>query len=156
MTRAANSEVIARQKSAEKPPVQPSRQVSDKEGTDAVRQVKAGPTELDDDKWLSAKLRESRQWLQQAPEDNVSIQVMMRNKSAKRQLIEYLRNEWPLDLSKTYLYEVNLENQKIYRVFYSEFDTMTRGRHHIEQLPDSVKVNSPYLDSVYSMRKALL
>ncbi len=106
--------------------------------------------------WLERKLRESREWLSQADRDKVSIQVLMRSKSAARELVYYLRNEWPLDLSKTYLYEIKIEDRSIYRVFYSEFDTLTSGRKQLEKLPDSVKVNSPYLHSVYRMQKSLL
>ena len=110
----------------------------------------------DYDQWLNAKLRESRDWLINADRDNVSIQVLMRSKSAARELVYYLRNEWPLDLSKTYLYEVNTDTRSIYRVFYSEFNSLSVGRNQLEQLPDSVKKNSPYLHSVYRMQKALL
>ncbi len=80
----------------------------------------------------------------------------MRSKSAARELVHYLRTEWPLDLSKTYLYEIRINDRSIYRVFYSEFDTLTSGRAQLEKLPDSVKVNSPYLHSVHRMQKALL
>jgi len=110
----------------------------------------------DYDRWLDTKLRESRDWLNQAHRDSVSIQVLVRSKSAVRELVYYLRNEWPLDLSETYIYEVNTQGRSVYRVFYSEFDTLTLGRHQIELLPETVKGNSPYLDSVYRMRKALL
>jgi len=61
-----------------------------------------------------------------------------------------------LNLDKTYLYEVELNSQSIYRVFYSEFDTLTQGRHEMQLLPESLKANSPYLHSVYQMQKALL
>jgi type II secretory pathway predicted ATPase ExeA len=110
----------------------------------------------DYNQWLDAKLRQSLDWLSRADRDKVSIQVLMRSKSAARELVYYLRNDWPLDLSKTYLYEVSTEERSIYRVFYSEFDSMTQGRNQLEQLPESVKVNSPYLHSVYRMQKALL
>ena len=110
----------------------------------------------DYDQWLNAKLRESRDWLKNADRDNVSIQVMMRSKSAARELVYYLRNEWPLDLSQTYLYEVNTDTRSIYRVFYSEFNSLSLGRNQLELLPESVKRNSPYLHSVYRMQKALL
>jgi type II secretory pathway predicted ATPase ExeA len=106
--------------------------------------------------WLNAKLRESRDWLSQANRNNVSIQVFVRSKAAERELVYYLRNEWPLDLSETYLYEVSTQDRSIYRVFYSEFDSLSRGRNQLEQLPESVKRNSPYLHSVYRMQKALL
>ena len=106
--------------------------------------------------WLTAKLEQSREWLTKADRDKVSIQVLMRSKSAARELVYYLRNEWPLDLSKTYLYEVSTEDRSIYRVFYSEFESLTHGRDQLEQLPDSVKINSPYLNSVHRMQKALL
>ena len=110
----------------------------------------------DYDRWLNAKLQQSREWLSQANRNNVSIQVFVRSKSAVRELIYYLRNEWPLDLSETYLYEVNTDDRSIYRVFYSEFDSLSRGRSQLERLPESIKRNSPYLHSVYRMQKALL
>lgn len=111
---------------------------------------------VDYSQWLNAKLRESREWLSRANRDGVSIQVLMRSKSAARELVYYLRNEWPLDLSQTYLYEVSTENRSIYRVFYSEFDSLSVGRSQLELLPESVKINSPYLHSVSRMQKALL
>ena len=110
----------------------------------------------DYNQWLNAKLQESRNWLSNANRDNVSIQVLMRSKSAARELVYYLRNEWPLDLSETYLYEVNTDTRSIYRVFYSEFNSLSNGRNQLELLPESVKANSPYLHSVYRMQKALL
>jgi MSHA biogenesis protein MshM len=110
----------------------------------------------DHNQWLNAKLRESRNWLSQADRDSVSIQVMMRSKSAARELVYYLRNEWPLDISKTYLYEVSTESRSIYRVFYSEYDSLASGRVQLGKLPESIKINSPYLNSVHRMQSALL
>ena len=111
---------------------------------------------VDYNQWLNAKLRESHDWLSNANRNSVSIQVLMRSKSAARELVYYLRNEWPLDLSETYLYEVNTDTRSIYRVFYSEFNSLSNGRNQLELLPESVKKNSPYLHSVYRMQKALL
>ena len=115
-------------------------------------------TDLSDDynRWLEAKLRESRDWLSQADRNNVSIQVFVSSKSAVRELVYYLRNDWPLDLSETYLYEVSTNSHSIYRVFYSEFDSLSNGRNQLERFPETVKRNSPYLHSVYRMQKALL
>jgi hypothetical protein len=90
--------------------------------------------------------------LTKADKDNVSIQVMMRRKTAARELVLFLKNDWPLDLKNTYLYEVQLESQIIYR----EFDSMTEGYRVIKQLPESVRLNGPYLQSVYQMQAALL
>jgi type II secretory pathway predicted ATPase ExeA/septal ring-binding cell division protein DamX len=106
--------------------------------------------------WLDAKLQKSREWLSNAPDQSVSIQVLMRKKTSERELVNYLQNEWPLNLDKTYLYEVKFNSQLIYRVFYSEFDTLTQGRYELQLLPESLKANSPYLHSVYQMQKALL
>ena len=80
----------------------------------------------------------------------------MRKKSAARELVYYLRNEWPLDISRTYLYEVDIEGRSIYRVFYSEFDSVNQAMAEIDLLPDSVKSNLPYVHSVSRMRRALL
>ena len=110
----------------------------------------------DNNQWLNGKLQQSREWLSNANRDGVSIQVMMRRASAASELVDYLRNEWPLDLEQTYLYEVKSGTQSIFRVFYSEFDSLANGQREIKRLPDSVKVNVPYLQSVYRMQKALL
>lgn len=123
---------------------------------EAATNVTVPMDSLDYDAWLNAKLQQSRDWLDRADRSKVSIQVMMRSKSAARELVVYLRTEWPLDLSKTYLYEVSTRNRSIYRVFYSEYDSLAQGRSGIESLPDSVKANSPYLNSVHRMKKALL
>ena len=106
--------------------------------------------------WLDDKLQKSREWLSNAQRDKVTIQVLMSKKSKVRELVNYLQNEWPLNLDKTYLYEVEMESQNIYRVFYSEFDSVAQGRHELQRLPASVRANSPYLHSVYRMQKALL
>jgi type II secretory pathway predicted ATPase ExeA len=107
-------------------------------------------------RWLNDKLKQSREWLINAQRNNISIQVLMSNKSSERELVYYLQNEWPLSLDKTYLYEVNMNSRMIYRVFYSEFESLAQGRDEMQRLPESVKANSPYLHSVYRMQKALL
>jgi MSHA biogenesis protein MshM len=107
-------------------------------------------------RWLDAKLQQSREWLSQAQRDNVSIQVLMSRKSRVRELVNYLQNEWPLNIDKTYLYEVDMKTQQIYRVFYDEFESVSKGLDEMKRLPESVKANSPYLHSVYRMQKALL
>ncbi len=119
-------------------------------------EMEANESEPNYQGWLNTKLQQSRDWLINARGNNVSIQVLMRKKTSERELINYLQNEWPLNLDKTYLYEINWNSQLIYRVFYSEFDTLTQGRYEIQLLPESLKANSPYLHSVYQMQKALL
>ncbi len=106
--------------------------------------------------WLDNKIESSKEWLRNADKNGVSMQVMVRRKSAGRELVTYLQNEWPLDLSKTYLYEVTIKDRPIYRIFYNEYPTITQGRKELKRLPESVRVNSPYLHSIHRMQKALL
>ncbi|MFA9421043.1 MAG: AAA family ATPase [Gammaproteobacteria bacterium] len=123
--------------------------------TDDSMQVGANMAS-DYNKWLEFKLKQSREWLSAADKDKVSIQVLVLGKSAARELVYYLQNSWPLNLDETYLYEVNLDSRAIYRVFYSEFDSVAHGRREIEALPRALKSNSPYLHSVYRMQKVYL
>ena len=106
--------------------------------------------------WLDAKLQQSRDWLIKADGDKISIQVLVRRQSAAKELAYFLQNDWPLDLDKTYLYEGIFNTQRIYRVFYNEFESVSQGKRELKRLPESVQVNSPYLHSVYRMQKALL
>jgi type II secretory pathway predicted ATPase ExeA len=136
--------------------VQSGLQVSLRQTVPATSQDSGSNSLPDYRRWLDEKLVQSRQWLSQAKRNKMSIQVMMRNKSAARELVYYLRNDWPLDLSQTYLYEVTIEGRSIYRVFYSEFDSLKQAKAQIDSLPKSIRVNSPYVHSVYRMRNALL
>ena len=109
-----------------------------------------------DMQWLNDRLAYSQQWLSQVTGGKMSIQVMIRRKAAARELVYYLHNEWPLDLSQTFLFEVMNDGRTIYKVFYSEYDSLSEARAQIEALPESIKVNSPYVHSVHRMRTALL
>jgi len=117
--------------------------------------VETGLT-LNNNEWLNDRLVKSREWLRGANRNNFSIQVLMRRKSASKELADYLRHDWPLDLEQTYVFEVSTPTQSIYRVFYREFDKLGDGQREIESLPQSIRVNRPYLKSVHRMQKALL
>ncbi len=106
--------------------------------------------------WLQNKIQQSIKWLKGADAHGVSIQVMMRSKVAMKELALYLQNDWPLELDKTYIYEVKLKDRSIYRVFYDEYPNVTLGHQSIKQLPESVRVNSPYLHSINRMQEELL
>jgi len=106
--------------------------------------------------WLDAKLKSSLKWLEKANKGGVSIQVMMRQKAEGKELVRFLQNDWPLDLEGTHLYEVQSTSRHIYRVFYGEFDSVSDGSKEIKKLPKTVRVNDPYLHSIYKMQAALL
>ncbi len=106
--------------------------------------------------WLEEKLLKSRAWLEQADRQGVSIQVMVRNQAAAKDLVNYLQNEWPLDLDKTQLFAVSKPSGDIFRVFYGEYPTITAGQQAIKALPPEVRANAPYLHSIYRMQQQLL
>jgi type II secretory pathway predicted ATPase ExeA/septal ring-binding cell division protein DamX len=137
-----------------------NQQSADKlDKVNANQPVKASPSSKkynDYQAWLKHKIQASKDWLRNANKQSVSIQVMMRSKSAAEDLVKYLQTEWPLELDKTYVYEVTMNGKEIYRVFYNEYPSITQGQIQLKQLPQSIRVNSPYLHSVYRMQKALL
>lgn len=111
---------------------------------------------LNDSEWLEQKLLSSRVWLENANSGKYSMQVMTRSKSAVDDLTQYLRYQWPLDQNITYVYEVELNNSLIYRVFYSEFASLDQGREAISLLPTLIQQNLPYLQSIRRMQAAIL
>ncbi|MFV2032937.1 MAG: AAA family ATPase, partial [Gammaproteobacteria bacterium] len=137
----------------EKDEVVVDQQETERIGVEVEQEVVAASTQVDSPpdyrRWLEGKLQQSREWLIRADGNKVSIQVLVRSKSAAKELAYFLQNDWPLDLDKTYLYEGSLEAQQIYRVFYNEFDSLAQGKRELKRLPESVKANSPYLHSVY-------
>ena len=149
--------VIAQEMTAGSKKNQQSADKLDK--VNANQPVKASPSSekySDYQTWLNNKIQASKDWLKNANKQSVSIQVMMRSKSAAEDLVKYLQTEWPLELDKTYVYEVTMNGKEIYRVFYNEYPSITQGQIQLKQLPQSIRVNSPYLHSVYRMQKALL
>jgi MSHA biogenesis protein MshM len=111
---------------------------------------------LDDEQWLIAKIEQSKNWLANANQTDVSIQVMSRYETTPKEMARILRNRWPLDLQTTYLFGVQSESQVIYRIFYSEFTSVPEGTREIKKLPRSIGVNGPYLHSIYKMQAAFL
>lgn len=106
--------------------------------------------------WLNWKLEQSKAWLAKQPNKGVSIQVMMRSKSASDELANALRYNWTLDVDKTYLYEVKIKDSSIYRVFYGGYSSLLLGQEELKKLPETVRSNDPYLHSIYKMKKTLL
>jgi MSHA biogenesis protein MshM len=137
---------------------QASEQVVETLPVATVEPATTSANSLTDDyrQWLNAKLEESKYWLSNATRNNMSIQVMMRGKSAAPELVYYLRNQWPLEISDTYMYEYTVDGRSIYRVFYGEYKSLSEARAQIERFPESVRVNLPYVHSIYRMRKAFL
>ena len=86
----------------------------------------------------------------------MSIQVMMRGKSAAPELVYYLRNQWPLEISDTYMYEYTVDGRSIYRIFFGEYKSLSEARAQIKRFPESVRVNLPYVHSIHRMQKAFL
>ena len=109
-----------------------------------------------DNEWLDFKLKRSSEWLIGADKEKVSIQVLLLKKSGAQELVYLLRHDWPLNLDETYLYEVNSDSRVFYRVFYRELDNVAQGRREIQNLPESIRANSPYVHSVYRMQKVFL
>jgi len=143
----------------EPPPAEsvPEVQVVEAEPTTVQSEQPFTPLpELTDEEWLDAKLAFSQRWLEAAKTNKYSLQVMTRNKAAASSFIRHLRHNWPLEQEITYVYEVELNDSLIYRVFYSEFASLAQGREAISLLPDLIQQNLPYLQSVRRMQAALL
>ena len=110
----------------------------------------------DENQWLDAKIKSSLKWLENANKGGVSIQVMMRKKTKSQELVSFLQNDWLLDLDKTHLYEFQSTSRHVYFVFYGEYDSVLIGSKELKKLPKKVRVNNPYLHSIYRMQAALL
>ncbi len=113
-------------------------------------------TSLTNAEWLERKLQQSKSWLLLQPNKGVSIQVMMRSKDAADELATVLRNHWPLDIDKTHLYVVKMNDVEIYRVFYGGYGSLSSGQQKLKELPEELRLNEPYLHSIYKMKKTLL
>lgn len=118
--------------------------------------LEANPVGYDDGQWLENKLKHSKSWLNEQANRGVSIQVMMRSSSASKELTNVLRNKWPLDVDRTHLYEVEMNGGYIYRVFYGGYSSLSLGQKELKKLPEELRLNNPYLHSIYKMKKTLL
>lgn len=128
----------------------------EKEENIAVSDERVVTSEISDAQWLGEKLKQSKIWLKNQNNKDVSIQVMMRSKSASDELAKVLRYQWILDVDDTHLYEVKMNGGYIYRVFFGGYNSMTLGQKKLKNLPEELRLNNPYLKSIYKMKKTLL
>ncbi len=151
-------ELKKREKSHKKLKINKNSLLISSESTKITRKIADNNKEaaLNNVDWLAWKIKQSKTWLSQQPNKGVSIQVMMRSKSASNELVEVLRGQWPLDVEKTFLYEVDMNGNQIYRVFFSGFSSLSLGQQELNKLPEEVRLNQPYLHSIYKMKKTLL
>ncbi len=78
----------------EKAEVVVEQQEAETEGVEIEQEVVTASTQVDSTpdyrRWLEAKLQQSREWLIKADGDKVSIQVLVRSKSAAKELAYFL------------------------------------------------------------------
>ncbi len=105
---------------------------------------------------ISERIKETRQWLAKAPNNNYSIQLFMaRTRDADK--IEAFLNDaaQTLDLAKVYIYETVINGREWYSVLYNDFTTQGMAITQLEELPYSLKASEPYLRRVGAIKKDL-
>jgi MSHA biogenesis protein MshM len=95
--------------------------------------------------WLEEEVKRARKWMAKSGPDRITIQVMVREKSAAHDLVWYLNEAWPLDLERTYIDEIASKRNPVYRVFYGDFEDWKTGRGELARLPASILRSQPYL-----------
>jgi len=120
------------------------------------KNIRRSISAVDAQKWLDEKVVKTRAWMAQAEKGHITMQVLMRRKSAAQELVGFLKNEWPLQLDQTYIYEVDIHGTNIYRVLYNDYESWRQGNLDLAAMPDSIKSNGPYLRNIYRLHVAAL
>lgn len=105
---------------------------------------------------LNQRLSDTQRWLQRVNDDQYSIQLFMASTSDADALEQFLENApETLDFKKIYIYETRINNNPMYSVLYSSYESRETAQSKLLSLPADLQASKPYLRRVGALRKDL-
>jgi len=114
----------------------------------AVKAQKVVSTNIDE------RIRQTRQWLNNASDNNYSIQLFMARTGDANKVEAFLEDvPETLDFTKIYIYETVVNGRAWYSVLYSDFASQEEAIEKLGNLPFSLKASDPYLRRISALKK---
>jgi MSHA biogenesis protein MshM len=95
----------------------------------------------------------TQQWLDQAPDNHHSIQLMTASALQLQKLERFLKSATKaLPQDKLYVYSVKIDGQQHFRVAYGDFPDQQKAREALRELPTLLNSPNPYLRTFARMK----
>ena len=141
------------QASAAKSPAKATGAVAASEPATITDEPSTQPAEPGMGKLTRLRYEATQDWLKTAPAGLHSIQLLTASAGQLPRLERFLqRASTVVPAEQLYVYSVKIDGQQHYRTAFGEFDEVTRAKEAIQQLPQSLRSQNPYVRSVARMK----
>lgn len=102
---------------------------------------------------LSQRLQQTDIWINNAQDDNFTIQLTLLDSGMESDAIRFLNmsNRY-LNSQAIYIYEVSIRGRMFYSVLYNEYAERNQATGQLQQLPPQLKKSGPYLRTIRGIK----
>ncbi|RDH82637.1 MAG: general secretion pathway protein [endosymbiont of Galathealinum brachiosum] len=102
---------------------------------------------------LSQRLQETNSWIQNAVDENFTIQLILLDSNLENDALRFLdKTSRYLNLQDVYIYKVSIRGRMFYSVLYSEYTERNQAVNQLQQLPPRLKKSGPYLRTIRGIK----
>ncbi|VAW62884.1 MSHA biogenesis protein MshM [hydrothermal vent metagenome] len=111
------------------------------------------PSNLNTDNILDLRLQETARWIQNAADENFTIQLTLLDSELKSDAQRFLKKiKSELNLQNIYIYKVSIRGRMFYSVLYNMYTERNQAVKQLQQLPDRLKKNGPFLRTIRGIK----
>jgi len=102
---------------------------------------------------LDLRLQETARWIQNAADENFTIQLTLLDSNLKndaQRFLEKIKTE--LNLQNIYIYKVSIRGRMFYSVLYNMYTERNQAVKQLQQLPNRLKKNGPFLRTIRGIK----
>ena len=102
---------------------------------------------------LSERLQQTDVWINNALDDNFTIQLTLLDSGMESDAIRFLKmSSRYLNSQDIYIYEVSIRGRMFYSVLYNEYVERNQATNQLQQLPPRLKKSGPYLRTIRGIK----
>jgi len=111
------------------------------------------PSNLNPNNILNLRLQETALWIQNAADENFTIQLTLLDSNLKNDAQRFLKKIKPeLNLQNIYIYKVSIRGRMFYSVLYNMYTERNQAVKQLQQLPNRLKKNGPFLRTIRGIK----
>ncbi len=102
---------------------------------------------------LDERIINTRQWLNQAGDDDFTIQLVLMDATSDDKIVEYLeKTKEVLEFENVYVYQAYIRGKNMYSVLYNGYSDWDSATEQLRALPRELRLSGPYLRTVKGIR----
>lgn len=102
---------------------------------------------------LEVRIEQTKQWLENAADDDFTIQLVLMDASTIEKVTQYLETaKQNLDIKNIYVYQAYIRGKDMFSVLYSSYADWDTATAQLRELPGKLRQSGPYLRTVKGIR----